>query len=127
MELALNLVWVAIAALIAIAGGARALSLSERRQCFIAITALVCLAVLLFPVISMSDDLDGSHLYVPGGKFKSATSGVRAIHAVPVSPVAVTRVLRTSWRKPNCKSNGFLVFQGFTSSNLERRPPPHLA
>jgi len=57
MELLLNLVWLATALLVAAIGlaGANA-GMSSARQWQIAI-AVVCLCVVLFPVISVSDDL----------------------------------------------------------------------
>ena len=51
VELFLNLVWLVIAA-----GAAAALVLARERR-WIAITATICLVVLLFPIISITDDL----------------------------------------------------------------------
>jgi len=126
VELALNLVWVVIAALILIAGGARALSLSERRQSFVAFTALVCLVALLFPVISMSDDLNRGVLYVPGGKLKAGISPQRHLKTTIFALLLVPNLTPASWRELSVKPGCSLGLQTLSSSNLERRPPPEV-
>ena len=59
MELLLNLVWVAMAliAFSALARGRRNASLAHKVPYHTALLALACVLVLLFPVVSASDDL----------------------------------------------------------------------
>jgi thiol:disulfide interchange protein len=57
MELLLNLVWLVAALLVAAAAWTRAKSETSGNQFWLLAVAVICLWVVLFPAISMTDDL----------------------------------------------------------------------
>ena len=60
VELALNLVWAALAVALLVFWSAKASSFESRRRSALALLALVCVICIMFPVISMTDDLSAS-------------------------------------------------------------------
>ncbi len=134
MELLLNLVWIALAASAFMIFPRRSSSsqgswLSERRS----LLALACLLLLLFPIVSASDDLHPSQLLL-----EDATKRIQSM-ASPVhfsgtaSPIAATPALAILLLLP-CLSLGtrrtFVPFTVPTSdghlTSSEGRGPPFL-
>jgi len=60
VELALNLVWAALACALLVFWFAKASSFESRKHSALALLALVCVICIMFPVISMTDDLSTS-------------------------------------------------------------------
>ncbi len=60
MELALNLLWAGLSATLLAVWLARPCALRAERNRAIAFLALVCVICVLFPVVSMTDDLNAS-------------------------------------------------------------------
>jgi hypothetical protein len=83
MELVLNLAWLAIA-FAALCKCAR-LARPERKQFLIAMGALGCALLLLFPAVSISDDLHFQALAVEDSTLNKRVASVGS-HANPVSP-----------------------------------------
>jgi hypothetical protein len=83
MELLLNIVWFAIAS-VALGEFARRVS-PDRQQFLLALGALGCALLLLFPVVSISDDLH-VQTFVAEDSFAAKRLVSNAVHARPVSP-----------------------------------------
>ncbi|HEU4413855.1 MAG TPA: hypothetical protein VFT65_03660 [Candidatus Angelobacter sp.] len=60
MEITLNLVWAGLAATLLALWYAGTLAPPDRRRSTVALLALVCAICILFPVVSMTDDLSAS-------------------------------------------------------------------
>lgn len=89
MELLLNLAWLLVTVVCSIALLRRARRNPDAAHLWIVITALVCIMILLFPVISMTDDLHAE-------LFTAEDSGKRRVAAVQVQQlVAFVHVLAT--------------------------------
>ena len=123
MELTLNLVWLAICLLLmAVLGPAIRSPLAGRSRA-VAAVALVCILFLLFPVISMSDDLHNNPAMLEGSKLKKlalANHTVAALltwAAVQAPPKAVV------WSAAGVEKISIPSQSAFTTS-LCRRPPP---
>ncbi|HEV3036764.1 MAG TPA: hypothetical protein VHA33_03160 [Candidatus Angelobacter sp.] len=122
MELALNLIWLGISCTLLVLG----IPLIRRKGIvhsrWVVIMALVCVLCLLFPVISMTDDLHNTPAVVENKKLKNL---VAAAHAL------VALLFRFSFQLPNpvavavrnCETLCFPVETLFTF-DLNRRPPP---
>ena len=123
MELALNLGWLAISLAAFVFSARHIAAKGDARSIFVASLALVCLVCLLFPVISMTDDLNSTLALPEATKFKRLLgSGQLAVQlfslALIYGPPALTWATLTSAHKqtPLC--------QAFLSFDLSRRPPP---
>ena len=60
MELTLNLVWAGIAATLLLFWAAPQLLRIDARRSVVALLALLCVICILFPIVSMTDDLNAS-------------------------------------------------------------------
>lgn len=60
MELTLNIVWAGIAATLLLFWAAPKLARTDARRSAIALLALLCVICILFPIVSMTDDLNAS-------------------------------------------------------------------
>ena len=125
MELTLNLAWLILSAGLVVLGVAYGKSghrTSEQR--IAAAIALVCLIAFLFPVISMTDDLNSAAVLpensqnkqwlVMSSMFAVVTAGFVAAFAAQSSTWADGSILAESPRKS----------QDAFSFDLSRRPPP---
>src|SRR5215472_1173999 len=74
VELALNLVWLVLATASFLLWGIPALSFPRRNSNFAAATALICILCFLFPVISISDDLNSNPALCETSKSKKSLS-----------------------------------------------------
>ena len=123
MELALNIGWLVISLAAFAYFGRHALAKGDTQSVLIACIALVCVTCLLFPVISMTDDLNSTAALPEAAKFKRLlAAGQTVIHffsvALIYAPPARTwsALTRTHEQRP--------IYQAFLSFNLSRRPPP---
>jgi len=82
MELLLNLAWFAIAA--AMLGGFARRVWPDRRQFWLALAALGCALLLLFPAVSISDDLHTQPFFAEDSSASKRLVNA-AVHATPVS------------------------------------------
>jgi hypothetical protein len=125
VELALNLVWLILAAVSLLLWGIHSLSTPRRDRNFTAVIALTCVLCFLFPVISMSDDLNTSPALCETGKLKKWISAdmAEALVLSSVVPPALRQSAPGRSLHPGVKSD--LPSQELVWSNLDRRPPPH--
>jgi hypothetical protein len=123
VELTLNLVWLLISAAVLILCYSRSAISPGRRGRVIAALAMVCVACLLFPVISMTDDLNSSPALPEGNKFKNlAFSGSVIIALAAWIMLNVSR--EKSWWAFNPESSWSLPSQQLPAYSLQHRPPP---
>lgn len=107
-------------------GSLRAIHSSPNRSRAIAAVAMVCLICLLFPVISMTDDLCSGTLALPEPikvKFLSFTHLVAAVLpriALPMHPAVEHRAFNATLFIESRAYEDRFAFQ------LSRRPPPSL-
>lgn len=126
MELALNIAWLIVAAALLLLCGARALSFTEKRRRITALIALACLIWLLFPVISITDDLNAGYSVFAGTAVKKPSPvGVMAL--LPPTGLAIPERSKASWRETNLHADLSGITQEFFSFDLSRRPPPQSA
>ncbi len=124
MEIALNLAWLTISAALLIALGVPAARANKDRSRLTAAIALVCLICLLFPVISMTDDLNCSGpALVETNKLKRlAASGPAILISVslPAAPINVER----RWVSAELTAALLPPLSDAFAFKLSRRPPP---
>ena len=89
MELLLNLAWMLVTIFVSIALLHRARRENSARL-WIVVTAVVCLMILLFPVISMTDDLHAE-------LFTAEESGKRRVAAVHVQQLLAFVHVLAAW------------------------------
>jgi hypothetical protein len=127
MELALNLVWLVFAAGLLVHWGARALSFPEEHRAAAAAIALVCVISLLFPVISITDDLNsGVAVLEARTLIKKLSFSLDAAGALLTAVMAVSSVRLAAWREVNLHADVYHQLHELYASNLTRRPPPPL-
>jgi hypothetical protein len=123
LELILNLVWVGIAATLLFFWSRPHLTRAGARRSGIALLALLCVICILFPVISMTDDLNASPAEPETVKSQLAM----------VTPFLLTGVLWVLVYDPNASTfcheiesqeDFGLPSHAFLSFFLTRRPPP---
>jgi hypothetical protein len=133
MELALNLVWFCLVLLLATAFAVRSWRLRgtpgiHRAHIITGVIALVLLAAIALPVISLTDDLQAMATISEGDQaFRSAAHDSAAIACVQWSILAVEQRndpshalsgrLRIAWNTPIPRSQ-------FKRSPAAQRPPP---
>ena len=124
MELALNIAWLIVAAALLLLCGARALSFTEKRRRITALLALVCLIWLLFPIISITDDLNAGQSVFEATAVKKPTPVNGVITALLSPLVSIPVVSKASWREINLHADLSEIAQEFFAFDLSRRPPP---
>src|SRR5271166_3951080 len=87
MELLLNLIWLtlAVGAFIAFARGQRVSARMAQAAYYRSLVALACVAVLLFPIVSASDDLHPTQAVVEEAS-KRVQLAVAPLHLLRTSP-----------------------------------------
>jgi len=129
MELLLNLTWLSVALVCAIGLFCRAKREPNAANIWLFITAAVCIVVLLFPVISMTDDLhaevftaeeSGKHrvVVVHTHQLLSPNTFIARLAALVFVPARVTWSRSTEVQLPQ-------PIEGIRLSSFTR-PPPHL-
>ena len=125
MELALNIAWLVVAAAVLILCGGRALAFTERRRRITALIGLSCLIWLLFPIISITDDLHAEQAVLARTavrKFGPQNEIIKLFAAAPV--LASPPLLHVTWREVNLNADLTQIEQEFFAFDLSRRPPP---
>jgi hypothetical protein len=125
VEVALNFVWLVLAAVSLLLWAVNSLNCTRRDRNFDAVIALTCVLCFLFPVISMSDDLNRSPALCETGKLKKWVSADLAEALVLFSVRAPALPEPAARRAVNLHVKCGLPTQEFVWSNLDRRPPPH--
>lgn len=130
MELLLNLAWLLVTVVCSIALLCRVQRTRNSVPLWVLVTAVVCVMVLLFPVISMTDDL---HAEV----FTAEESGKRRVAAVQIQQLAAFVAVLAAWllvlSAAPLVELGWLHSNEFVPSSLNGattasfiRPPPSL-
>ncbi len=127
MELALNLVWLIVAAGLLLSWGTHALSFPRKHRLITAVFAVACIISLLFPVISITDDLNsGAALCEARTLIKKWSLAIDVQGALLSAVMAVSSVRHAAWRETNLHADAFHQLHELYASNLSRRPPPLL-
>lgn len=84
MELLLNLVWLAVAIAALAKLGVWASGETDRRRIRVAAVATACVIVLLFPIISITDDLEASTAVVEESATVRRVVAAAVLHAIPI-------------------------------------------
>ena len=124
VELALNIVWLVVAVSLFLLCGAHALSFTEKERRVTAFVALVCLIWFLFPIISITDDLNASQSIVATTAVKKATQFNEVAKTFPVLLPAPPLAQDAAWRDINLHADQCDIQQEFFAFDLSRRPPP---
>jgi hypothetical protein len=127
VELALNIAWLIVAATLLLLCGARALSFTEKRRRITALIALTCLIWLLFPLISITDDLNAGTSVFEATTVKKPTLAADVVTALLPPVFIIATGSRTAWREINLHADLSQITQEFFSFDLSRRPPPQFA
>jgi len=123
LELLLNLVWLVITTgafaffVLKWSSGTRRLS---RAAVFMTLACVVC---LLFPVISMTDDLNSSPALVEATKLKKLLFSAQVVIGL-FSPVLNYSSPERMWCRLAFEQHQDKIQQAFLSFDLNRRPPP---
>jgi hypothetical protein len=125
LEIALNLVWLGVSIALVMVCGFHTTRAGEHRSRAMAAVALVCLICLLFPVISMTDDLNSNGpALVESSKLKRLAASAHAVLTLLSLPTLLAPQ-ENRWatldREPEDRRPLEMVF----IFNLHRRPPPH--
>lgn len=125
METLLNLVWLGVAATLLVVWGTHVARARQIRSRSLAAIALVCVICLLFPVISMTDDLNSGNLaFLEPSKAKRLLASVH-LAAIVLPWLCLQIPVQTNWialrRQPNDRRPPRLEL---VSYSLSRRPPP---
>jgi hypothetical protein len=123
LETVLNLVWLLVSAVVMTVFGAHAARAGQDRSRGMAAIALVCLICLLFPVISMTDDLYSGPALLEPNKLKQL---VQSAHCVlTLLPWNVLQAPQeNNWAALDRQPDVGLPLQEAFSFSLSRRPPP---
>lgn len=124
LEIVLNLVWLAVSLALLIIGGSHVVRGGEERSRGLAAVAMVCLVCFLFPVISMTDDLNcsGPAMLEPS-KLKKLVPSAAVIFALFPWPVLQTPP-QSNWNALTRATDARLPLPEVFSFSLRRRPPP---
>ncbi|HLY98150.1 MAG TPA: hypothetical protein VKT33_03700 [Candidatus Angelobacter sp.] len=125
MELVLNLAWLALCLGLLVFFGPSLKKPAAGRTRGAALVAMLCILFLLFPVISISDDLNADPAILEATKFKNFLVLIQLLAALVAGVVVLalpsSRVL---WARRTEKS--VVPMLGVFAADLFRRPPPSL-
>jgi hypothetical protein len=123
LELTLNLVWLAICLLLVAVLGPGLKSPIAGRSRAVAALALVCILFLLFPVISMSDDLHNNPAMLEASKLKKLALANHAVAALLAWAAVQAPAKALVWPISSAEKISTLPQIAFTTG-VFRRPPP---
>jgi hypothetical protein len=123
LETVLNLVWLFVSVVLMTVFGVHAARAGKDRSRGMTVIALVCLICLLFPVISMTDDLyNGPALLEPNKLKKLALSAHVVLTLLPWPALQAPR--ENNWAALDRQPDVHLPLQEVFPFSLSRRPPP---
>jgi hypothetical protein len=126
LELAFNFAWMGLAVALFLCCG-RAPSPATRHRPVIGGIALACIMALLFPVISVTDDLIAEPDLAESTSFKKQAVAADLAGPMLSSPMAA-RPSEADARPETIQDSSVRRHSPeLTSSNLDRRPPPALS
>jgi hypothetical protein len=125
LELALNIAWLILSASLVILGatcGKPGRRTNEQRVAvFIALT---CLIAFLFPVISMTDDLNSAAVLPETNQSKQWIGMTSMFAIVTAAFVAAFSVQSSAWAGGSILAASPRISQDAFAFDLSRRPPP---
>jgi len=132
LEFALNLVWLVLAATSLSLWGVYALRGEEKVGCndlrWVSAIALVCILAVVFPVISMTDDLNSNPALCETNKLKKWIAAESSEALLLASVVAEFVVPQPAAHYPaRMKARVHFPLQELVWFTLDRRPPPFLS
>lgn len=119
-----NLAWLALAAALLFLYGARAPSFATEHRRITSAIALACILALLFPVISISDDLSCNPDLAESNASKKWVASTHLAKPLISTWLSVPPPQRGTRREPVLDAGCLAQSPGLSSSNLNRRPPP---
>jgi hypothetical protein len=125
LELAFNFAWMGLAVALFLSCG-RAPSLAARHRPIAGAIALACIMALLFPVISISDDLVNKLDLAESGSSKKWTASSDMAGPMLSTRMGAPPSEPDAQREAQQDSSGRSHSPELSSSNLDRRPPPAL-
>ncbi len=126
LELALNLMWVAASAMLILSCVRAEFRIQAKHRRLIIAVALVALICFLFPVISITDDLNSGSVYAESPRSYEWSSGVHHVAALWYTAVDVYSPETVRYATDiNSVQDATQQSDAF-SFNLSRRPPPQL-
>lgn len=123
MELALNLGWFTISVAIFLFFGWYLVRKNGEQNFVIACVALICVVCLLFPVVSMTDDLNSSPAMPEATKVKRLFAFTQVVIHL-FSRVQIGPPPEHIWASIIFEDEGKMPLQECLPFNLNRRPPP---
>jgi hypothetical protein len=122
VELSLNLGWLAISVSVFVFFGSQMFAKKTAQNLIIGCIALICLVCLLFPVVSMTDDLNSSLVMSEATKLKPLVSPIQCVHLFSLASVYV--LPEHTWSTLVFEQERKPAYQERLSFDLSRRPPP---
>jgi hypothetical protein len=123
LELTLNLAWLAFSAVLLVAGGFYGGLAGSNRNRTATVLTLLCVVCLLFPVISVTDDLNNSPAVSEGSKLKKAILTVQLVVAL-LNRVVLHTDQEKSWSALALRLDCPRISEDLLTFQLHRRPPP---
>jgi hypothetical protein len=123
LELILNLVWLGVCLCLLIVSGPLLKKPAAGQARGVTVVALLCLACLLFPAISITDDLQDNPALVEVTKLKKLVCAGPAVMAL-LPWIALQAPQKTTLRAANQTDEPWFPPQRVFTTNLTRRPPP---
>ena len=127
MELALNIGWLVISAAAFVFFARHAVSQGQAQSSLIACIALVCIVCLLFPVVSMTDDLNSSAAMPEASKLRWLADLTHGAHLLSFALLVLIYAPQArNWAALALKQEPKPADQARLYFNLCRRPPPSI-
>ena len=125
LETALNLVWLSVSAALMLFGSIQVMRAGKDRSRGMTAVAMVCLICLLFPVISMTDDLYSGSLTLPEPNKIKRFLSVMPLAALVLPWMTLQRPSESA--EPVSRRGedpNHIPVQDLLCFQLSRRPPP---
>lgn len=127
MELALNIGWLVISAAAFVFFAWHAVNQGKAQSFSIACIALVCIVCLLFPVVSMTDDLNSSVAMPEASKLRRLADLTHGAHLFSFALLVLIYAPQArNWASLALKPEPQPADQARLYFNLSRRPPPSI-
>jgi len=128
LELALNIAWLVLSAALVFLVSARKSPLSgSKRDRIAVIIAVACLIAFLFPIISITDDLNSAAIVPENAKSKRLGASVELFAVVGAALLAAFSAQSDTWADGSILSEPARAPQELFSFHCSRRPPPTLS
>lgn len=129
MELALNIAWLVLSAALVLLTSIRQSPLfAPKRQRVAVAIALACLIAFLFPVISITDDLNSGAILAETAKSKRWAPFAELFAIVATGLLAAFSAhQRSTWADGSILAESVRAPQELFSFHCSRRPPPAIS